>query len=67
MLPLNSPFTPLRLQVREMARATEKQVALVLDDGGAEADRRVLIDCARCCCTCWRNAIDHGIEPRQRA
>jgi two-component system chemotaxis sensor kinase CheA len=63
MLPLNTLFTPLRLQVREMARATEKQVALVLDDGGAEADRQVLDRLREALLHLLRNAVDHGIEP----
>jgi two-component system, chemotaxis family, sensor kinase CheA len=62
MLPLNTLFTPLRLQVREMARATEKQVALVLDDGGAEADRQVLNHLREVLLHLLRNAVDHGIE-----
>jgi two-component system, chemotaxis family, sensor kinase CheA len=63
MLPLNTLFTPLRLQMREMARATQKQVALVLDDGGAEADRQVLERLRDVLLHLLRNAIDHGIEP----
>jgi two-component system chemotaxis sensor kinase CheA len=62
MLPLNTLFTPLRLQVREMARATEKQVVLVLDDGGAEADRQVLTHLREVLLHLLRNAVDHGIE-----
>lgn len=65
MLPLNTLFTPLRLQMREMARATEKQVALVLDDGGAEADRQVLHHLREALLHLLRNAVDHGIEPPQ--
>ncbi|MEP7187646.1 MAG: chemotaxis protein CheW [Roseiflexaceae bacterium] len=62
MLPLNTLFMPLRLQMREMARATEKQVALVLDDGGAEADRQVLHHLREVLLHLLRNAVDHGIE-----
>src|SRR4029079_15656303 len=42
MLPVTTIFSTLRLQMRAMARAGGKQVALDLDDGGAEADRQVL-------------------------
>lgn len=63
MLPLSTLFTPLRLQVREMARATEKQIVLALDDGGAAADRQVLDRLREALPHLLRNAVDHGIEP----
>jgi two-component system chemotaxis sensor kinase CheA len=62
MLPLSTLFGPLRLQVREMARAVEKQVALALDDGGAAADRQVLESLREVLLHLLRNAVDHGIE-----
>jgi two-component system chemotaxis sensor kinase CheA len=68
MLPLSTLFGPLRLQVREMARVVEKQVALTLDDGGAAADRQVLEGLREVLLHLLRNAVDHGIEhPAQRA
>jgi two-component system chemotaxis sensor kinase CheA len=63
MLPVTTIFSPLRLQLREMARAAGKQVALELDDGGAEADRQVLERLGEVMMHVLRNAIDHGIEP----
>ncbi len=62
MLPLSTLFSPLRLQVREIARAANKQVDLDLDDGGAEADRQVLERLREVLLHLLRNAIDHGIE-----
>ena len=62
MLPLTTLFTPLRLQVREIARTAGKQVVLTLDDGGAEADRQVLDRLRDVILHLLRNAIDHGIE-----
>jgi two-component system chemotaxis sensor kinase CheA len=62
MLPVATIFGPLRLQAREMARAADRQVALVLDDGGAEADRQVLDNLRDVLTHLLRNAIDHGIQ-----
>ncbi len=68
MLPLSTLWSPLRLQVREMARAAGKQIVLDLDDGGAEADRQVLDRLRDVLLHLLRNAVDHGIEqPQQRA
>jgi two-component system chemotaxis sensor kinase CheA len=63
MLPVTTIFSPLRLQLREMARAAGKQVALDLDDGGAEADRQVLERLGEVLMHLLRNAVDHGVEP----
>jgi two-component system, chemotaxis family, sensor kinase CheA len=65
MLPLTTLFSPLRLQIREMARAAGKQVALELDDGGAEADRQVLERLGEVLLHLLRNAVDHGVEPAE--
>ncbi|HET9221647.1 MAG TPA: hybrid sensor histidine kinase/response regulator, partial [Roseiflexaceae bacterium] len=63
MLPITTILSPLRLQVREMARTAGKQVILDLDDGGAEADRQVLERLGEVLMHLLRNAVDHGIEP----
>jgi two-component system chemotaxis sensor kinase CheA len=63
MLPLATLFSPLRLQMREMTRAANKDIQLYLDDGGAEADRQVLERLREVLLHLLRNAIDHGIEP----
>lgn len=68
MLPLATLINPLRLQVREMARAAGKHAALELEDRGAEADRQVLDQLREVFTQLLRNAIDHGIEtPEVRA
>jgi len=63
MQPLATLFSPLPLQLREMARAAGKQIALELDDAGAEADRQVLERLGEVLMHLLRNAVDHGIEP----
>jgi two-component system chemotaxis sensor kinase CheA len=63
MLPITTLFSPLRIQVREVARAAGKQIDLLLDDGGAEADRQVLERLREVLLHLLRNAVDHGIEP----
>ena len=62
MLPLDTLVKPLRLQLREMARAAGKQAMLEVDDHGAEADRQVLEQLREVFMHLLRNAIDHGIE-----
>ncbi len=62
MLPITTLFSPLRLQVREMARTANKQVELSLEDGDAEADRQVLERLREVLLHLLRNSIDHGIE-----
>lgn len=62
MLPITTLFSPLRIQVREVARAAGKQIDLLLDDGGAEADRQVLERLREVLLHLLRNAVDHGIE-----
>ncbi len=62
MLPVDTLFSPLRLQAREIARNASKQVELELDDGDAEADRQVLEQLREVLLHLLRNAIDHGIE-----
>jgi two-component system chemotaxis sensor kinase CheA len=66
MLPLSTLWSPLRLQARDMARTAGKQVALDLDDGGAEADRQVLDSLRDVLLHLLRNAIDHGIEQPEK-
>lgn len=62
MLPLASLLSPLRLQLREMARSAGKSVTLELNDGGAEVDRQVLDELREVCLHMLRNAVVHGIE-----
>ncbi|HYF61649.1 MAG TPA: ATP-binding protein, partial [Herpetosiphonaceae bacterium] len=62
MLPLTTLLNPLRLQVRDMARAAGKPVHVLADDGAAEADRQVLEALREIVLHLLRNAVDHGIE-----
>ncbi|MEI7645465.1 MAG: ATP-binding protein, partial [Chloroflexales bacterium] len=66
MQPLATLFPPLRLQLREMARAAGKRIELIVDDGGAEADRQVLDQLREALLHLLRNAVDHGIESPDR-
>ncbi len=63
MLPLATILNPLRLQVRDMVRSADKQAYIIIDDGGAEADRQVLDALRDVLLHMVRNAVDHGIEP----
>jgi two-component system chemotaxis sensor kinase CheA len=65
MLPLANLLSPLRIQVRDMARVAGKQVTLDIDDEGAEADRQVLEGLREVLMHLIRNAVDHGIEPAE--
>ncbi len=66
MQPLATLFPPLRLQIREVARAAGKRIELIVDDGGAEADRQVLDQLREALLHLLRNAVDHGIESPDR-
>lgn len=63
MLPLTTLLNPLHVQVREMARSSDKRIVLDTDDGQAEADREVLDNLREVLLHLLRNAVDHGIEP----
>lgn len=63
MLPIATILNPLRVQVREIARAAGKSIELHLEDGGVEADRQVLERLREVLLHVLRNAVDHGIEP----
>ncbi|WP_205695540.1 response regulator [Conexibacter sp. SYSU D00693] len=54
---------PLRRGVRDVARATGKEVDYALDGEGVELDRGVLDALREPLLHLVRNAVDHGIEP----
>jgi two-component system chemotaxis sensor kinase CheA len=63
MRPFAEACEALPRLVRDLARATEKDVELELQGGGVEADRAVLDAMREALLQLVRNAIDHGIEP----
>lgn len=66
MLPLTTILHPVRVQVRDMARSSGKQIHLDIDDGQAVADREVLENLREVLLHLMRNAVDHGIESSDR-
>lgn len=62
MLPAGSVLEGLPLLVRQLARATGKQVAVDIRGAGVEIDNRVLGEIKDALIHLVRNAVDHGIE-----
>lgn len=68
MQPFSSLFLPFPALVRTQARASGKQVQLVLEGGATVADRRILEQLKAPLLHLVTNAVDHGIElPQERA
>lgn len=66
--PIGSIFGQMRRVVRDAARATGKEVELVVEGGELEVDRRILQELRDPLVHLLRNAVDHGIElPESRA
>jgi two-component system chemotaxis sensor kinase CheA len=67
LAPISSAYVTIRTQVREIARATGKQVALRLSGGEYAVDRKVLEAVEEPLIHLLRNAVDHGLEaPEER-
>ncbi|HEX9728904.1 MAG TPA: response regulator [Gemmatimonadales bacterium] len=67
MRPFGEACEALPRLVRDLARATEKDVELALQGGDVEADRVVLDAVREALLQLVRNAIDHGVEsPKAR-
>jgi two-component system chemotaxis sensor kinase CheA len=67
MLPLTSVLNMFPKLVRDLARASGKEIDLVLAGDDIEIDRRILEEMRDPLIHLVRNAIDHGIEkPEQR-
>jgi two-component system chemotaxis sensor kinase CheA len=62
LLPLSGVLNPFKRAVRDLARAQEKEVRLVLEGGETTADKRILEEIKDPLIHMVRNAIDHGIE-----
>jgi two-component system chemotaxis sensor kinase CheA len=68
MVTLGTIAAPLRRAVRDVARATGKQVRLELEGDAVELDRHVLEELRDPLLHLVRNAVDHGLEaPDERA
>ncbi|MGH7231586.1 MAG: Hpt domain-containing protein, partial [Nitrospiraceae bacterium] len=63
MVPVGTPFTRFRRAVREMARATGKNVTLVISGEHTEVDTGVVERLVDPLIHLVRNAVYHGIEP----
>ena len=61
--PISHLFSQMPRVVRDAARATGKEVELVLSGGQLEVDRRILQELRDPLVHLLRNAVDHGIEP----
>lgn len=64
--PISSLFAQMPRVVRDAARATGKDVELVIDGGRLEVDRRILQELRDPLVHLLRNAVDHGIESPER-
>lgn len=62
LAPLSNLFVSIRRQVRELSRSTHKPLALTLEGGEHEVDRRVSEALESPIVHILRNAADHGIE-----
>lgn len=63
MVPIGTPFTRFRRAIREMARASNKEVALVTSGEHTEVDTGVVERLVDPLIHLVRNAVYHGIEP----
>jgi len=63
MVPIGTPFVRFRRSVREMAKVTGKQVALVTSGEHTEVDTGVVERLVDPLIHLVRNAVYHGIEP----
>ncbi|MDB6060959.1 MAG: cheAY40H-2 [Verrucomicrobiaceae bacterium] len=66
MLPVNSVLNIFPKLVRDLARASGKEIELVLEGGDIEIDRRILEEIRDPLIHLVRNAIDHGIEKAEQ-
>lgn len=63
MVPIGTPFTRFRRAIREMARASNKEVSLVTSGEHTEVDTGVVERLVDPLVHLVRNAVYHGIEP----
>jgi two-component system chemotaxis sensor kinase CheA len=65
MVPLGQAFDKLARIVRQVAREHDKQVNLVVTGAETEIDKLIVEELSDPLMHMMRNAIDHGIEPRE--
>ncbi|MBW9220468.1 chemotaxis protein CheA [Methanothermococcus sp. SCGC AD-155-N22] len=63
MIPVSFIFNRFPRTVRDLAKALNKEVELIIEGSDIELDRTVLDELAEPLTHIIRNAIDHGIEP----
>ncbi len=63
LLPISTSFSNLPRAVRELARETDKEIALILHGEATELDRKMIESLNDPLIHLIRNAVDHGIEP----
>ncbi|KRB79543.1 hypothetical protein ASE07_25430 [Noviherbaspirillum sp. Root189] len=66
MVPSSSALEQLPGLVRNLARASGKEVVLDIEGGSIQIDRRILNIVREALIHLVTNAVDHGIEPRER-
>ncbi len=65
LIPLGAFFEEFARPVREAARETDKEARLLAEAGDAEIDRSVMMRLRDALGHLVRNAVTHGIEPRE--
>lgn len=65
MVPLGQLFDKLGRVVRQLSREAGKEVGLVITGGETEVDKLIVEELSDPLMHMMRNAIDHGIEPRE--
>ncbi len=67
LLPLSIIFNLFQRMVRDLAKESSKEVALVIEGGDTPADKRIIEEMKDPLIHMVRNAVDHGIEtPEER-
>ena len=64
MVPLGQVFERLARAVRQISRASEKEIRLVITGSETEVDKLIVEELSDPLMHMMRNAIDHGIETR---
>jgi two-component system, chemotaxis family, sensor kinase CheA len=66
MVPLSQVFDKLGVIVRQLGRDQDKEVELTVRGGETEVDKLIAEDIADPLVHLVRNAVDHGLEPRDQ-